>query len=297
MMTEGRQRRIHFLGTGANDWLGPHECSDTCRERCARAAALGGRNIRRVSSLLIEPDILIDFTGSTAQALEALRGPSQSVRHLLVTHGHADHFHPLEILRLAAGLPHALNVYGNTMVKDALEFCARGAAGAAEETPALRPGEGIRIHVLKPGMQSVVGSVRATAVLANHMIDRRYMILEQQALNFVIEAGGKSLFYGLDSSSVLPQTLQALSAWQFDIAVLDATFAFHPIDPNRSGHQNFEMLDSTVAQFRETGLLRKDSIVVASHMSRSYVDPHDEIAPGLAARGITLAYDGMTLAL
>jgi len=291
------ETRIRFLGTGASDWMPPHECNEVCRERCAKIRKWGGRNIRRACSLFIPPDTLIDFTSQTAEALDAFGIERPSIRHLVITHGHSDHFQPLEILRFAADLPHTLAVYGNATVRDALEFAAAHRWGPAHGLVTVQDAPNVEVSVLRPGSTAVIGDARFTALLANHMIDRRHMILEQQALNYVVELKGSAIFYGLDSSFVLPSTFKQLSKWRFDAVILDATFGDLEIDPRVSGHQNFAMLEQTIAQFRQAGLVKDNATIVASHVSRRYVDPHDQIADDLAARGITLAYDGMMVDL
>ena len=299
-MTANGNHVIRFLGTGANDWLAPHECHDICRERCAKVEKWGGRNVRRPSSLFIEPDTLIDFTGPTAEALDTFGIDREAIRNLLITHGHNDHFQPLEILRFAAGLPHPLTVFCTEIVRDALEFAATHQWDADQQRfvvvrgghPGLR---NIQVKTAPPGTSLDMPGFRVTAVLANHMMDNPYLILEQQALNFVVEMGAGTAFYGLDSSYMLPEAFEIASRFRFDVLILDATFGHLEIDPHRSGHHNFAMMENTIAQFREAGLLKENAVIAASHLSRCYVDPHDEIADGLAERGVALAYDGMTL--
>jgi len=61
-----------------------------------------------------------------------------------------------------------------------------------------------------------------------------------------------------------------------------------------SGHQNFAMLEKTVARFREQGITR-DTEVVITHISHHHVEPHDEIVDELSRKEIILVYDGMVL--
>ena len=121
--------------------------------------------------------------------------------------------------------------------------------------------------------------------------------MEQQALNFVLETGGKTIFYGLDSSYLLPETQRELARFRFDFAILDATFGPLEINPLVSGHLNWKMLDETITEFRNGGIIDDATVIVASHMSCKNVESNDEIADGLAKRGITLAFDGLRIPL
>jgi len=284
---------IQFLGTGAGDCFELHarECSEG---NCARANKLGGRNIRHAPSLFISPDILVDFFGREQMRAYSVR--DESIHHLLITHTHHDHFQPAAILDFASGLPHPLTVYGNSTVKNALNFASIHRWNASTANFEISQNKSrISVKTVGPGETFSVGEIKGTAVSANHMIDKKNLIQQEQALNYVFEREEKTLFYGLDSSYVLPETLKMLSRFQFDVAVLDATYGLMKIDPFGSGHQNFAMLEKTIAQFREANLLKKDAVLVADHISHHEVEPYNEIVDELSEKGIGLAYDGMIL--
>lgn len=277
---------IKFLGTGAGD----------ANYGNLDSADLPPKDVRRYVCNYLSPDILIDFNHQTPAALDTFDIDRNLIKHLLVTHGHYDHFQPVEILRFAESLPHPLAVYGNTMMRDAFDFCRDNAYDpgpgrfVAQQCPF-----NIDMNVMTLGMPTTVGRAKVTAVLGNHFMNKPYSIMEQQALNFVIEVDGKTIFYGLDSSYVLPETLKMLSRFRFDIAILDATFGPLEINPVKSGHLNWKMLDETIAELRDAGCFTQNTIMVADHISVKNVEPYDKIAGKLSDKGITLVYDGMTL--
>jgi len=281
-------RYIQLLGTGAGD----------ANFGRPDSAQLPTRDIRRYTCNTLSPDILIDFNHQTPGALEEFGIDRDAIRHLFVSHGHFDHFQPVEILSFAESLPQPLVVYGNTMVRDALEFCRdntfdrNSGRFVAKQTPF-----NIEVNVIVPGMVVKAGNASVTALPANHFMNQPYCIMEQQALNFLIEVGGKTIFYGLDSSYLLPGALERLSGSRFDIAILDATFGPREIDPMKSGHLNWKMLDETIAELREAGCIDDATVIVAAHLSTNNVEPNNEVAEKLARRGITLSYDGLKLQL
>jgi phosphoribosyl 1,2-cyclic phosphate phosphodiesterase len=283
-----QQIRLLLLGTGAGNANFGTPASTNLPEK----------DVRRYVSNFLAPDILIDFNHQTPAALNTFKVDEKSIRHLLVSHGHFDHFQPTEILRFADSLPHPLAVYGNTMVRNALEFCKSNSFDKeSKRFVALESPFNIEMNVLAPGMTTSAGRAQVTAVQGNHFMNVPYSIMEQQSLNFVIEMDGKTLFYGLDSSYLLPATVKTLSGFRFDIAVLDATFGPLEIDPVKSGHLNWQMLDETIAEMRELGCLDDETILVADHISTDHVGPYDEIADALLLRRITLSYDGLELVL
>ena len=294
-MQPGKEISPIFLGTGAGDFLAQYQ--STCdSDYLRRAVELGGRNRRQAAALFLPPDTLIDFRDE--QQLIGCNVRADQIRHLLFTHGHWDHFRPCAVLDLAGRTAETLHIYGSDKIRNALEFAASyswdsqaGNFRVREEVPVYR------FHLLRPQQSILVGGIRVTAVLGNHQIDKERLILEEQVLNYVCQWHGKTFFYGLDPSYILPLTLEFLRRFRFDAAVLDATFGYLDIDPFVSGHQNFSMVEKTVEEFRTAGIIDARTQIVLSHISLRQVPPHDEIAADLQVRGFTLAHDGLVIRL
>lgn len=283
--------KLLFLGTGAGDFQALDDATNESAH-IVSARRAGGRNQRYAAAALVVPDLLIDCHDT--RQLERFRGATAAIRHLLITHGHWDHFQPLAVLELATGLDQPLPVYGTSVVGATLAFAAQhewdevqGRLRARTDT------SNLCFHSIDHGDRFEVGSARVTAVRASHMLDKSRLLIEQPALNYVIEQDGTTLFYGLDSSYLLPETLEVLADFHLDAVVLDATFGEQAIDPVQSGHMNFAMAAETVAELRTIGAMTDSSVVIASHISLASVPPHDQIEADLDRRGITLAYDGM----
>jgi phosphoribosyl 1,2-cyclic phosphate phosphodiesterase len=284
---------IQFLGTGAGDFFDNH--ARDCNEGyCIQARHAGGKSIRQASSLFVAPDVLIDF--NTEKQIQTFGIDRDCIRHLLITHPHFDHFQPVEILDVINRQTDSFTVYGPSSVIDTLAFqnvYRRDTLTGRFTT--IEPTQSLQTQVIGHSKSFNMGEIKVTAVWANHLMNLEDTNIMGQALNFILERGNKTLFYGLDSSCVLPGTMEILSAFRLDIVVFDATFGHLEIDPRTSGHLNFKMLDETVAQFRQAGILKENAVIVASHISLHNVEPHDQIVAELAAKGITLAYDGMRL--
>jgi phosphoribosyl 1,2-cyclic phosphate phosphodiesterase len=287
--------KILFLGTGAGDAFHFGD-SSSVDGYIPRARELGGKNLRGPASILLEPDIRIDY--GEDGALERLGLGERPVQHLVMTHGHGDHLQPKGILAFAARQAGGIDVYGNNMVIDAIEFAATHEwdAGAGRFHSKESDAE-VRLHRVLPGDTFWVSDATFTALPANHFIDKVDMIPAQRALNYVIERNGKTLFYGLDSSYPLPAAMEALRGYRFDAAIFDATFGDMEIDLTGSGHMNFPIVAELVAELRRAGAIDDDTSVLGAHLSLATVEPHDDIAADMAARGLQLPYDGMRLEL
>jgi phosphoribosyl 1,2-cyclic phosphate phosphodiesterase len=264
----------------------------------AEAAELPAKDQRRFSCNYLTPDVLIDFNNYTSGALETFGIDPASIRSLLISHGHFDHFQPLEILRFAASLPHPLTIFGNNMVIDALEFCRdtvydqKTGRYVAYQDP-----YNVETKRLTLGDPVAAGDATVTPLPGNHYMNKPYSIMEQQSLNFLIESCDRSIYYGLDSSYILPQSLALLNGVHVDLAIMDATFGDRQVDPTVSGHHNWAMLDETLDDLRCAGCIDDTTTIVAAHLSCGNIRSHDTEAPQQAAKGITMAYDGLVLPL
>lgn len=286
---------IRFLGTGAGDFIqepSPHNPPDYAEQ----IAGIKGRDFRRAASSLLGDDILIDHNSDVVFRDQGI-DPS-GIRHLLITHGHFDHLNPSAICDLATRLESPLEIYGSVMTAHSMEFAARHRWDPEEKrvVPNDHPPQ-FTMKVIKPFEAFSIGEIKVTPVSASHSIQKRYMLSDHEAFNFVIEVEGKTLFYGLDSSELLPETWDFLQQYQFDVCVLDGTFGYREIDPFVSGHLNFKMLVEMRDAFREAGMLKPDARVCADHISVKYaeIESHEIAARNLEELGVILTYDGLEI--
>ena len=80
--------KITFLGTSAGESYPAIWCD--C-ENCTYARQHGGRNIRMNTGTMIDSDVLMDMNSCGFYTAARLGVSLTGVRHLLVTHPHADH--------------------------------------------------------------------------------------------------------------------------------------------------------------------------------------------------------------
>ena len=107
--------KVRFLGTGAADWKGRDERGE----------------LRRLTSVLLEDRILIDFTPSDADMLKDGFKPEA----IFYTHSHGDHYNPTAALRL--GLKKAF--LGGTWIDRAREDFAKAAKESDLKVPEIVP--------------------------------------------------------------------------------------------------------------------------------------------------------------
>src|ERR1700709_1356317 len=110
--------QILLLGTGAAEgWPAPYCDCDACQ----RARAMGGRNIRSRTGVLIDSDLKIDHGPDTLMQMQREGRSLSGVRTILFTHEHGDHLAVQELewasrpyTRTPPTQP--IDVYGNELV-------------------------------------------------------------------------------------------------------------------------------------------------------------------------------------
>lgn len=286
--------KIQLLGTAAGDFLRVDDPKDDF-ESLPRVRELGGRNLRRPCQAVIFPDILVDFYDG--DQLAKFRIAPKSIKHLVITHIHWDHFRPLKIMEFAASLPHQLQIHGSHNAIEALQFADTYDFNRTTGRFLTRDQRtDIGYHFLEPTQTYEIGGTQVTPVHANHSLDKsEHMIMQDRCFNYVFQRDGGTIFYGMDSSYTLPLTLDFLRRYKVDVAVLDVTFGRREIDPVLSGHHNLPMIKETIAEFRDAGIIHEGTTVIASHMALAYAEPYDDLKDVMSEAGITLSYDGIKL--
>lgn len=283
---------IVFLDTSAGEQYPGVWCK--C-ENCQKARRLGGHNIRRNSCAWLSPDCLIDFTPEVFIQCDRFGVPIVDAKYLLVTHSHEDHFYPVMLgwryMSPKITLPpkqtesgprfsdlEFLRLYGNKDVCDWVMKCVGKRLNECR----------MEVNQIEPFRPYDLGSMRIMALLGNHQ-DRTV-----KAYNYIIERDGRTILYALDTGWFLPESLAEIEKHRFDLAVIEGTFGY---GAESEGHFNFRKLLEAHKLFQERGLLKPSGIFCVTHLCPHWSPVHDEIAPVLGQKGITVAYDGMRVPL
>jgi ribonuclease BN (tRNA processing enzyme) len=162
----GTPLKMRFLGTGAADWNGRDERGEQ----------------RRLSSVLLDSNILIDFTPTDEDMIPT--GVKPEV--IFYTHSHGDHYNPAAALRL--GLKKVF--LGRTWIDRAREDFAKAAKETGIKTPEIVP--------LSPGDKVTICGMTLTALPANHATGD----LKEQTLMYLIEKQAVRVMYATDTGGI-----------------------------------------------------------------------------------------------
>lgn len=278
--------KLRYLGTAAAEACPALFC--TC-PLCAAARQGGGRDVRTRSQALVDDMLLIDFPADTYHhVLSTPELDLPGIRHLLITHSHADHFYPMDLGLRCAGfastssLSEALNVYCGEAVAQRWENARTGEfASCAGELA-----ERVQVRILKPYETVDAGGYAVTALPADHKRDELCFI-------YAIEKDGKRLLYANDTGIQLEEGVwEFLKGRRFDVVSMDCTAM-----DRRVGRYHMGLPDNGELKARLTELGATDGRTrfVATHFSHFGGLPHRELERRAAAYGFDTAYDGMVL--
>lgn len=253
--------KVHLLGTGSADgWPNPF-----CR--CASCETVRGTPDARGQNCALVDDVLLLDCGADGPRLAARLGvPLAGVRHVLLTHAHADHTYPPAFEWLGWAGHGAVDLIGPPT---ALERVS-GWTDLVVPVPAL------------PGERLKVGDYEVRPVRANH---------EADAVLYDI-TGDARLLYATDTAALPDATVDALAGRAFDLVLLELTFG---TDVGGSdGHLDFASFPATLARLRRAGAIVDATRVVAVHLSHRNPPPA-ELSAQLARWGAELHRDGAAL--
>lgn len=158
--------KVRFLGTGAADWNGPDKRGE----------------YRRLSSILVEDMILVDYTPGDADMIPQGCAP----KTVFYTHSHGDHYNPSAALKLGVR-----EVYcSDTWVERCKKDFAKAASKLGVEAPVVKG--------LAQQEEITVEGITFKALPGNHCTGD----LNEQALIYLIIKGNRRVLYATDTAGI-----------------------------------------------------------------------------------------------
>ncbi|MCL2058241.1 MAG: MBL fold metallo-hydrolase [Oscillospiraceae bacterium] len=285
--------KITFLGTSASEEYPGIWCDCV---HCARARALGGRNIRRNSAIFIDGDTMIDM-GKTAHIQAERFGLNmRNVTTLLVTHSHHDHFdtHTLWARQMTPSydtLPDdakrgVSSPRFTALPRLAIVGSERVSVALAAQLDYTKPACGIDFIIVQPYREYIVGDIRVFTLAGNHDDNG------SPSINYIVTRGGRTFAYLTDSGWPHAPTLDALKNYKYDFVINEGTFG---LGMDSEGHMRLEKNIRLLRFFNENNLWKNAPDFILTHLAPHWSPPHDDYAPVVEAQGMKLAYDGLAL--
>ena len=285
--------QVTFLGTGAAPSMPIPFC--VCHV-CLNARRVGGKNLRRRSSIIVNDDLLVDIGPDLATASFEHNLSLAGIGVCLQTHAHEDHLDAEFIISRHAE-------YGTVVSDDLLFVGSSETLKAVDEIvrrrcdyrsifdPDTQAALKMKVLSVAPYKACAVGNYRITGFSANHATD-------QGSLLYSIEQGNHAVFYGTDTSVLSEEVWERLllHRTRYDLLVLDHTYGIG-LDSRPADHLGSRDVIVHVDRFHESGLLKENGAVYATHISHEGNLEHDELDDYAMKHGYRAAFDGLRLVL
>ena len=260
-------------------------------ENCNKARTLGGKNIRKRASILINDEMIIDLTGDTSSAMTMYNKNMGNVKYLLQTHTHLDHFDINHFTSLdykyATKRNSDLNLICSSLaLKDINEK-----ANQYDKMNLLD-----RLYLNKIKLKTYELNHGETLNISNYTIKAIHCSHHEAigAQIYLIKHQGKCLLYATDTPMITEIALNELKGETIDCVILDETFGNNDYS---FGHLNLEGFVEYIEQLKANKLLNENCEVYATHIIHDGNPCHDELEEILNKYGYHASYDGMEINL
>lgn len=272
--------KLTFLGTAAAEGCPAVFCN--CRY-CAEAREKGGKDIRTRSQSLINDDLLIDLPADTYHHFLQNRIRGDRIKHLLITHGHGDHYYPKELFNRGSCYAHNMEVQTLDVICPETVFLRVTADVAEADRDVAR---GLAIHLARPFQTMKFGDYEITPLPAKHAFG-------QSAVIYVIRQGDKTLLYAHDTGYPYREVLDYIreKGLYFNFATFDCTNAHLPIDDSGS-HMGFDNVGRLIEELKGYGAIDENSLLYVNHFSHNGDCIHERMTESAARVGCKVSYDG-----
>lgn len=279
--------KITVLGSGGFGYpLAFCDC-----EYCSKARVLGGKNIRKRASLLVNDEMIIDLTPDCQASMNMYGKDMGKVKFLLQTHTHLDHF---DINQFTT-----LDIKYATKRKDSLmlicsELCLNDIQNKVSKYDDMDLFNddylnkiNLKTKTLNHGESIVFDTYTIKAIYCSH--DENI-----GAQLYLIKQNRKSLLYATDTPLITETTLQELKGEKLDCIFLDESFGLRDYS---FSHLNIKSFDDYVNKLKQNKLLNKNCLIYATHLTHDGNPLHEELEQILNQYGYMPAYDGLELNL
>lgn len=257
---------VRFLGTGAADWNGPDNRGEQ----------------RRLSSILVDNNVLFDFTAGNIEMIPAGLKPEV----VFYTHSHNDHYHPESALKIGVRKVYLSQTWFDIAKAD----FEKASKKLNVQMPELIP--------LYIGQAVHVDGLRVTPLPASHATSKLF----EQTLIYLIEKSEARVMYATDTAGIpaVAARLAGIDAHDpngkpLTGLIMEATMGMdHDNDYRIFAHSSVGMVHRAVEVLQKTKryLPVDDQPVYLTHMARTLHGTQAELDATLPYP-LKAAYDGL----
>jgi len=282
--------KIQFLGTAAAHSFPLTFCKCKTCEECRK---LGGKNLRKRSSIIINDELLVDMCPDFVSACFQYGVNVSNLKYLLQTHSHQDHFDAGHILtrRIDWAVENMLPITIISSEKSLEDMREQIKWQDSEIDILTKKGQDLiqaSVHPIKELETIKISDYEITAFNARH--DEKRI----ESLVYLIKQNDKTIFYGTDMSVFGDEIYEYLNKNKIiiDLLILDQTYG-HGIKADE--HLNADMICEIIFKLKENKNITQNSKIFATHLSHEGNFTYDKQNSIALKNGYEIAFDGLMI--
>ena len=258
---------------------------------CRGARVLGGKNIRKRASLLVNDEMIIDLTPDSQVSMSMYNKDMGKVKYLLQTHTHFDHFDINQFTTLDYKYATKRE---NSLTLICSELCLSDIQNKVSKYDNMNLYSDDYLN--KINLKTKTLNHGESINFDNYTIKAIYCSHDEKigAQLYLIKQNGKSLLYATDTPPITETTLQELKGEKIDCIFLDESFGLRDYS---FSHLNIKGFGEYVNKLKENEFLNKDCLIYATHLTHDGNPLHEELEQILSKYGYMPAYDGLEIEL
>jgi phosphoribosyl 1,2-cyclic phosphate phosphodiesterase len=246
---------------------------------CENARKIGGKEIKARMGVLIDDDLLIDFSPDMFFFAMKYRIDFDKIKNICITHSHGDH------LNLQNLMPCVLlgdedknpiwNIYSNATVNENIK------KGIIIDN--------LSLTTVEFEKEYKIGEYKVVPLPATHT-------QTENCLLFLIEKEGKRYLHLSDTGELKKEVYDYLSKNKItvDAVAIDCTYGL--VGRDYYGHMNLSQVVKATNKLRDLGVILPTTEVYLTHLCH-WGGSHREVESRANQYGIKVAYDGMEIVL
>ncbi|MDM3870093.1 MBL fold metallo-hydrolase [Porticoccus sp. W117] len=233
----------------------------------------------------------IDLSPDIAYQLRRYGSDMYDIRHLLITHTHADHFAPQELfdaLSMCSEEPAStntapINLYLSTAAHEWLIDRYLPVHHGFLNKKRLKDLEQfLNIHCINYFESFRAGDLEVDAVKGNH----HALGVNESALNYLVHSPSRSILLAWDTGFYQDDTWEYLQGKRADTVVMEATFGpWKDRGHMNDTHMNFDTFHNQLEKMSKIGFIDSNTRIYATHISSALHMSHQHLQAQLDTYG------------
>lgn len=273
-----------FLGTGSANGIPDPYCSCSY---CKNIKEIGGKNLRKRSTFLLDEKILLDFSPDIRTQILENNIDFSKIKGIILSHTHNDHLDIQELIKIKT----PIDIYINSTSKDWLIEQIRNGVKPKYQKDILERIGHLNINEMRYFKPFKVEDLNIIPLKARHT----GLYKEESGMNFILSKDDRVRLHASDTGIYSEETFNFLKDFKFDEIVIECTFLDcykeHP------DHLNMKTLKIMLDRFYEIGCIDSKTPIYITHFGHDPKKTHTEIEELIKALdyNIKVAYDGMKI--